>query len=605
MRTVKVIIMLSMLSGFIRAQEVRFTAEATPSVLRVGEQFNLTFTSNNELEGITLPPMSDFELLGGPSESVSQSVYSVNGRTTTSLVFQYTYFLRALKEGKFTVNPVAVKIKGKTYRSNTVNIEVARAVSQPATRQPSQPVNNTRQSSPGLRDDDLFVRLVLDKREAYIGEQILATFKIYTKTNLSGIDQGFKGPDFVGFFTEPMEIPPLRNLQREVVDGDIYYTGVIRKMVVIPQKAGEITISPFNLDVTVRREIRRRIADPFFEDFSIPDIQEIGVTLKSKPVKVKVKTLPGNAPPSFKGAVGSFDLSSSLNKTQVATNEPLTLKIALTGRGNLKLINELDVEVPYDMEKYDPVINNRMDNPLSGSKIFEYLILPKVAGNYTIPPVKFTYFDTDQQAYKTLSTKAYEVEVIKGENDSLMAIVPGVNKEDVRLLSQDIRFIKTKPLQVKPIDRFIGSSVWYYLAYLLMIILFVALVFYHNRLMKQRADTKMVKLRRADKYARRRLKKAEVLLKQGNNAAFFEELLGATWGYLSDKLNIPLSSLSKESATAALQQRAVDQALSGRLFEIISTCEMARYAQGAISVASDDLYREALDVISLLQQKLR
>jgi hypothetical protein len=442
MRTILVIIIL-LLSGCIKAQDVEFIAEASPNVLRVGEQFNLIYTSNRELEEFDMPDIRDFELLGGPSQGRSQSVSSINGKITTTVTYQYTYFFRAVKEGKFSIPPASIKVKNKLYPSNTVDVEVLKANS------PSSNANQGSTTGVGtnqpekISENDLYVRLIVDKTEAWLGEQIIATIKIFTKTSLARIE-GFKGPDFTGFFTEPVETPPLRNLQKEAVGGDIYGTGVIQRVVIIPQKSGELVIEPFDLDVVLRREIRRRYADPFFDDFSIPDIQEIPVKLKSRAIKINVKPMPPGAPSSFKGAVGDFRLNTSINKTVTTTNDPLTLRVAIEGKGNLKLISDIPVNVPYDMERYDPVINTKLQNALSGSKTFEYMIMPRMAGQFTIPPVEFTYFNPVAGQYKTLKSQSYDIVVERGSGDSLLAMAPGINKEDVKLLNQDIRFIKTK-----------------------------------------------------------------------------------------------------------------------------------------------------------------
>lgn len=602
MRTLQ-FFMLIILSGCIYAQDAEFTAVASPDVLRVGEQFNLIFTSNQEFESLELPDLKDFDLLGGPSQGHSQSVSSVSGKITTTSTYQYTYFLRAVKEGKFTIQPAAIKIKSKSIKSNPVTVEVIKATA-PAANQNARPSSGSKGSGQ-VSENDLFVRLVLDKQEAYLGEQIMATVKIYTKTNLAGIDQGFKGPDFTGFFTEPVETPPLRNLQREVVNGDIYYTGVIRRAVIIPQKAGVLTIQSFDLDVALRREVRRRIADPFFDDFSIPEVQEIPVKLTSRPVKITVENLPPNAPASFQGAVGSFRISSSLNKTSTATHEPLTLRIAISGKGNLKLVNEVPVSVPYDMEKYDPVINTNFNNPLSGSKTFEYMIVPRVPGSFTIPPVEFTFFNAEEGRYKTLKTEAHQVFVEKGVGDTLMAVGPGINKEDVKLLSQDIRFIKTRSSRLNRMDHFYANSVWYYLTWVALLALFFALLYFRRKIIRENADVAGIRLRRADKFARKRLKKSESLLKQGDDAAFFEEVLGALWGYLSDKLAIPVSQLSKDSAITALEARNVGNELIDELFDIINKSEMARYGNNALNIAKEALYNKSVNVITALQQKLK
>jgi hypothetical protein len=605
MRIVQVFILL-FISGCINAQEIQFSASASPNVLEVGDQFNLTYTSNQELSGLDLPDVKDFDMLGGPSVGTNQSVYSVNGKITTSSTYQYTYFLRASKEGKFTIPPASMKFKNKIYKSNAVTIEVVKgnAAASSQSQRAASSASDNRQSA-NISSDDLFVKLILDKDEAYLGEQIMVTVKIFTKANLSQIDQQFKGPDFTGFFTEPIDIPPLRNLQRESYDGQVYNTGVLRKMVIIPQKTGEITIQPFEVDGAIRREIRRKVSDPFFDDFVMPSVQEIPVKLKSKAVKVLVKALPANAPASFKGAVGSFRITSSLNKTTTAVNDPLTYKLTISGKGNIKLVNELQTNVPYDMEQYDPVINTHLDNPLSGSKTFEYLLMPRVAGKYTLPAVEFTYFDVSAKQYKTVYTQSYDVTVEKGNGDTLMSVTPGVMKEDVKLLNQDIRYIKTKPFRVHYVNSFIAHSPWFYLLYLIALLIFFVILFTRRLMIKQNADIAGLRLRKADKFAKKRLKKSESLLKQGKDGEFFEELSGAIWGYLSDKLNIPVAVLSKDTAVTALQNREVPQELIDQLFEITSACEIARYAQSSGEVAKGHLYKRALDTISILQQKLR
>ena len=603
MRTLQAIFLL-LIPWCLPAQDVQFNASVTPNVLRIGEQFNLTYTTNQELSEIDVPELRDFELLGGPSQGHSQSVFSENGKITTTSTWQYTYFFRAVKEGKFTIPSASAKIRNKTIRSNAVAVEVIKA-KEPAQQNPPATGSNSNPQPNNISDKDLYVSLIPDKKEVYLGEPITVTIKIFTRVNLSGVDQNFKGPDFTGFFTEPVEVPELRSLQREAVNGEIYGTGVLRKVVIIPQKSGELVIQPFELGVTMQQEVRRRVADPFFEDFAIPEVHQIRLKLNSKAVRISVKPLPPNAPKTFQGAVGKFTLNASVNKTTTFTSDPLTLKLGISGKGNIKLISELNVNVPYDMEKYDPVINTQMDNALSGTKTFEYLIMPRVAGIYTLLPVEFTYFDPDTRQYKTLRTASYQITVEKGQGDTLMGAIPGMAKEDIRLLNQDIRFIKTKAFNLHRINVFLARSPVYYLLYMAALVVFALLVWNHKRLKKQRSDVTGVRLRRADAYARKRLRRSAGLLKQGNDMAFYEELLGAIWGYLSDKLKIPVALLSKESAQKALLDRGVDSGTVQRLFRVTEACEMARYARHSGELEMDKLYEEALETITGLQQKLK
>jgi hypothetical protein len=603
-RFLLIIAVFSFLAGCISAQEAKLTASVSPTVMRVGDQFNLTFTSDDEVSELQLPNIENMEILGGPRQGHSQSVTSINGKITSSSTYQYTYFLRAVKEGKFSIPPVSARIKNKPVRSNAVAIEVLAANSQPA--KSGQSASSAGQSGDGsVSDKDLFVNLLVDRKEVYLGEQITATVKIYTKVNLSGVDQGFKGPDFTGFFTEPITIPQLRNLQSESYNGDIYGTGVLRKTMIIPQKTGPITIKAFDLDVTMRKEVRRRVADPFFDDFDIPDVQEIPIKLKSKEVTIQVKPLPDNAPASFGGAVGNFKFSSSLNKTSTHTNEPVTLKLTITGRGNIKLINEPQFELPGDFEKFDPVINSHLDNSLSGTKTFEYLLMPKASGTYSIPSIEFSYFDPALQQYKTIKSQAFSVKVEKGQGDATAIANPGITKEDVKLLNQDIRFIFDKPIPLQANETFWADSIWYYLVYVLLVALFILLTWRLRKQLRNKADIALMRLRKADRYARKRLAKSAALLKLGQTGKFYEELLGAVWGYLSDKLNIPLSALSRETARSALQSRSIDENLMDDLFRIIDDCEVARYGQVSENTGMEKLYQDTLNVITILQQKLK
>jgi hypothetical protein len=603
-RFLLIIAIFSFLSGCLSAQESKLTASVSPSVMRVGDQFNLTFTSDQEVSELRLPPVDNMELLGGPTQGHSQSVYSVNGKITSSSTFQYTYFLRALKEGKFSIPAVTAQIKNKPVRSNPVTIEVLAANSQPG--KTGQSASDPAQNRDGsVSEKDLFVNLLVDKREVYLGEQITATVKIYTKVNLSGVDPNFKGPDFTGFFTEPLTIPQLRSLQSESYNGDIYGTGVLRKTIIIPQKTGPITIKSFDLDVTMRQQVRRRVADPFFDDFDIPDVQEIPVKLNSREVTVQVKPLPDNAPASFGGAVGNFSFSSSVSKTSTHTNEPVTFKLTITGRGNIKLINEPQFELPGDLDKFDPVINSRLDNSTTGTKTFEYLLMPKTPGTFSIPPVEFSYFDPASRQYKAIKSQAFTIKVEKGLGDAAAEASPGITKEDIKLLNQDIRFIRNKPIPLQVNKSFWADSIGYYLIYILLVIVFILLTRRRRKQIRNKSDVALMRLKKADRYARKRLTKTAELLKKGETNRFYEELLGAVWGYLSDKLNIPLSALSRETARSALRARSTDENLMDELFRIIDECEVARYGQVSENLGMEKLYLDTLNVITMLQQKLK
>ncbi len=589
------------LQSFLIAQEIEFKAIAEPSVLNVGEQFTITYESNQKISDIELPDFNNFQVLGGPSIGQSTRIESSFGKTYTKTTYSYTYYLRAVKPGIFSLGPATAKIRNKSVQSNQLSIEVVSS-GQSAPGSKGQP-DQSSQSAQALSGDDVFVKLILNKREAYIGEQILATVKIYTRVTLAGIDQNYKGPDFTGFFTEPIEVPPLRNLERENVDGVIYYTGVLQKAILIPQKSGELIIEPFELDIAIRQQVKRKSYD-FFDDFFGPSVQDIPMKLKSNRITVKCKPLPANKPSSFTGAVGEFTINATVDKTKVKTNDAINYKIIVKGTGNYKIIDEPVVDFPPDIEKYDPVIKTTSESPLKGIKTFEYLIIPHYPGEFKIPPVSFSFFDISSHEYRTIHTDGFTITVEKGAGDTLLPVYTGLAKEDVKMLSSDIQYIKLKNSKVLFNGKFLVSNFWFYLAYFILTALFGILLIIRRNHIKKTGNVLMMRNRKANKYARKRLKKAAKIVNSENTKAFYDELLNALWLYLSDKLLISIADLSKENATNALLQHNVSKDLIKDLFDIINDCEMARYAPASEALNTRQILEKAEKLIIKLQQEL-
>jgi hypothetical protein len=604
----RVIFIFAVLNGLygLQAQDVEFSATAAPKVLRVGEQFQLVYEINTSASELQIPELNDFQLLGGPSTGSSSSIQFINGKTTRSVKYTYTYYLLATKEGIFTIPPATAKIKKDTYKSNPVKIEVVKgkAATGQSTAPSGEPATKPDTDSDLPLDENLFVRLHVDKTSAYIGEQIIAWIKIYSKVNLSQIDPNYKGPEFKGFYQQFVEIPPLRALERENVNGEIYGTGILRKVILYPQKSGEIVIEPFNIEVAYQKQVRRR-SRSIFDDFFGPSVQNVPVTLTSKRVKINVKPLPPNRPGSFTGAVGSFKLNASINKTELTTNDAVTLKVNISGRGNVKLIDDLNISFPPSLETFKPVVRTVQDNALSGSQSFEYTIIPRHAGDYKISPIEFSYFDPSSRSYKTLTTREFNISVVKGGEDTTAVIITGLSKEDVKLLGSDILFIKNKPFKLYKTNRFIIGSIEFYALYLLSLVLFVLFIIIRRKRIKRSADISLVKNRRANKYARKRLRTALKMLKNNNSETFYEEVLRAMWGYLSDKLNIPVADLSKETSKEALVRNNVDEELLRTFYYIIDSCEYARYSPEHKSEEMHELYNKAIKTIIKLQQKLK
>ncbi len=603
-----VFIIFLAVNGFIGsiAQDIKFTASASPDVLRVGEQFQLVYEIDRNVSDLEIPELNDFQLLGGPSTGSSSSFQIVNGKTTSSVKYTYTYYLMAVKEGTFIVPPATAKFKKDTYESNTVRIEVVKVKSTSTQASPSTtaqvPESGADVDLPA--SEELFVRLHVDKTNAYIGEQIIAWIKIYSKINLTQIDPGFKGPDFTGFFQQPIDVPPLRTLKRENINGEIYGTGVLRKVVLYPQKAGEITIHPFDIDVAYQQQVRKK-SGSIFDDFFGPAVRNIPVKLKSKALKISIKPLPPDMPASFTGAVGNFNLSASVNKSNVKTNDAVTLKINISGKGNIKLIDVLKVKFPPALETFKPVVRTRQDNPLSGSQSFEYTLIPRYAGDFKIAPVEFTYFNPSIKSYKTLKSQEFNISVVKGEEDTANVVISGLSKEDVKLLGSDILFIKNKPFKLLVKGNFIFGTTTFFAIYIFSFVLFILIIAFRRERIKRDSNTRLVKNRRANKYARKRLKKASMLMKHNERNEFYDEVLKALWGYLSDKLNIPISDLSKDSSKKSLENNNIDDKIISKFYEIIDNCEYARYSPADESSEMQKLYYDAIKIIIKLQQKLK
>ena len=598
-------IFILFITNLLSGQDIEFKASASPRVLRAGEQFRLEYNINEKVNDLEIPSITDFQLIGGPSTSSSTSFQMINGKTTRSVQYAYTYYLRAMKEGTYTIAPAKARYKGKTYESNVVTVEVlGTGGSQQNTQTtPGQGQQQTPSQQNVQVGEDVFVRLHVDKHSAYLGEQIIAWVKIYTKIQLSGLSQGYKGPEFTGFYKQPVEIPQLTNLEAENVDGEIYYTGTIQKVVLYPQKTGEITIEPFDLGVTIRQQVRSR-SRSFFDDFFGPTVQDIPRTITSKAVKIRVKPLPAK-PQSFTGAVGNFSLQSSVDKNTLRTNEALTYKVTITGKGNIKLVDEPNVSFPPNIEQFEPKTVVNQTNELSGSKTFEYVLIPRYAGEYKIPPFEFSYFDPVKGNFMTLMSEEYTINVEKGDEDTTAVIVTGLSKEDFRLLGRDILFIKNKPFRLFREGKIIFGQPYFFMVYGISFILFLSIVFLRREAIKRNANISLVRNRKANRMAGKRLRKARTYLNQNNQEAFYEEVMKALWGYLGDKLTIPVAELSRDKLQDVLKQKNVDHTLVESIYALLDNCEYARFAPTAGESDMQKLYKDAVKLISKLEQKIK
>lgn len=598
-----------MFVGFLAmADNIQFVMEG-PEVVAMGEQFRLGFTLNEKGTDLQLPDLSNFDVLMGPSTSQSSSIQIINGKTTQSSSFSYIFILRAKKEGKFSIRPASIKVGGKTYESNSLNIEVVKGQPQQSANQQGAQQNNQQQQDDtpagNISKDNLFVRVATDKTNVSKGEQILSTVKLYISQNvpLNGFDE-VKLPSYEGFWTKDIDVPSQVNFTREVYNGKIYQVGILKKTILFPQQTGKIRIDPFEITCLVRQRVRQQ--QGFFDDF-FDNYRVVKAKVVSDPVIINVKDLP-NQPANFNGAVGNFSFSGSLDKTTAKSNEAMTLKLIVSGTGNLNLINPPKIELPQDFEAYEPKTSDKTiasDNGLSGSVSFEYLFIPRYAGNFTIPAIQFIFFNPATRQFETRSTEAFNIRIEKGRDDQNSSVVSSFSKEDVKMIGKDIRFIKQNKSKLKPKGSSFYGTFEFYGIFILSTIGFTVFYVLNRKKIRESENMTLVRNKRANKVALKRLKAASGFLKNNQSEQFYEAVIKALWGYLSDKLTIPLADLNREKASDSLLEKGMEPEVITELMKIIDDCEFARYAPAAYSGTMNEVYDGAAKVMGIFEKQIK
>jgi len=586
------------------AENTRFVMSA-PNAVETGKQFRLSFSINERGTNLRLPSglTDNFDILMGPSTGQSTSIKTINGRTTQEISYSYTYILRAKKEGTFEIRPASIEVGGKIFESNSLKIQVVKAQSNPAATQPGgQPQRGTQNVD--LGKDNLFVRVEMSKRNVYRGEQIIATVKLYVNPNINigGFDE-VNLPTYEGFYTQDIEIPQQINFTREVYKDKIYQVGVLKKTILFPQQNGKITVEPFSMSVLVQQLVKPR---SFFDDF-FSNYRTVKASMTSDPVTVTVKNLP-TEPANYLGGVGNFNISSDISSENVTTNDAVTLTVNISGNGNIRLIRNPKLELPTDFEVYDPRATDNVKataNGASGTKTIEYLFQPRFEGDYKIPAMKFAYFNPSTGKYVTKSTQEYNLNVVKGSAEQSATVVSSLRKEDVQLIGQDIRFIKQGNPMLKIKGYTFFGSPGFYSFYAGSSLLFLLLFIVYRKKAKENANVALVRNKKANRIATKRLKAAAGHMKQNNNEAFYESILKAFWGYLSDKLGIPIADLNRDSAIAKLQERNVSEEVITNFAEVIDQCEFARFAPAEGSEARQELYKKAETTISRFEKQIK
>ena len=600
----RIILLIWTLLSLVQANaQGQFTVEA-PNVVATGERFRLVFTATNlEPETFNAPEMENFMVLAGPTTSTMNRLEYINGRRTQSRSVSYTYILEAGTTGKFTIGEASVVADKVTYRTQPVTIEVIQGSSSPAgTVREQDPVTGTE-----ISDQDVFLRLDVSKRSVVKGEPLTATLKLFTRVNVSGAED-IRFPTFNGFWSQEVYAPQQIDWQRENVNGEIYQVATLRRYVLLPQQSGSIKIDPSEIVCVIQVRNTRRgqsLLDEFFDSY-----QTVRKRVLAPAVTVNVSELPAGAPGTFKGAVGKFSISAGIGKESVKAHDAVSVFITITGEGNINLLEAPRVTFPPDFEVYDAKITDNSRSTggtFSGSKTFEYPVIPRSHGDFTIDPVEFSYYDINSKRYITIRSEPLQLKVERSTDLTApgASYTPGTHRRAVESLGRDIRYIRTAVPAWRSKGKYLTGSYLYFVV--LILILAVTWIVYVvlNKRREHMSDVIRVRNSKANKIARIRLKTAGVLLKQQLFEAYYEELHRALWGYIADKLGLSQADCSRERITEMLRERNVETDLIQNYTDLIESCEYARYAPDPGQMEKERIFDMAVKAISKMEQALK
>ena len=587
------------------------------NIVEVGERFNVVFI----VEGEHAPsefqwnPGEDFNLVWGPQKGTSTSVSIVNGKTTRASQTSYTYILQAKKTGSFTFAPATATVKGDQIHSKSVQITVVEGGSSAQSQGQSQGGSSQgggqqgARSSASVDNGELFMRLYLSKRDAMVGEPITATLKIYQRANLTGFEDA-KFPKFNGFWSQEVDTPQSIEFQREQVGDKMYNAAVLRRWVLIPQKAGTLTIDPSEIVCLVNVRSQRPRTGSVFDDFFENDYVTQRQRVSTPATSVKVTALPGGAPAGFSGAVGEYSVSAKLSKDALKTHDAASLLVTVTGKGNVSLVEAPKLDFPPDFEVYDVKATSATDKSgTNGSKTFEYPFIPRSPGDFVLPPVRFSYYDVKSHRYATAVTDSLRLTVERGAGGAAQPVQDGsgtltVDRKGVKNLGEDIRFIKTKTSLKEDKVFFVGKP-GYWILVALLLLAAAAVWLSLRKLAARRADVAGSRNRKATRQALKRLNLAGDFLGKNLYTAFYEELHRALIGFVADKLTMDMADQSKENIAAALSARGVAPETVTAFTDLLDACEYARYAPDAGHDAMNAHYQQAVSVITAIDASMK
>ena len=571
----------------------------------VGEQFQVSYELTGDGKNFEAPNFTNFEIVGGPFSSQSSSVQIINGSVNKSTTHTYSFYLRAIKEGTYTIPSATITVDKKKIKSSIEEITVV--------KDNSVSTGGSATASAGTGTKEVFLEAIPNKKSAYIGEQITLRYKIYYTIPISQLTIS-KAPSYSGFWMKDVTENGGTLQQSSIVrNGTEYHVATIQEIVLIPQKTGTLTIDP--LDISCIAQIRQdnrqsRSYDPFdnfFGDIMGTSYTNVKKDIKSQPIDIEVKALPTkDKPDSYKGAVGQFTFTSSINKTEMKSNEAFTLTYSVSGNGNIDLLELPKPNFPPDFEVYDPKITtNTKSNSygISGTKKAEYVVIPRVSGNFTISPTEFSYYDPAKNRYVTLSSDKYELKVERSANEGNSGIIYAGGQEAIKVVGSDINHIMMTG-KLKKEGSLLFASPLYFIIIILMLAVFVAGLILYKRINKFNQNQVLVRNKKATKIAKKRLQSAYNYLKIKDSSHFYEEFSQALWGYISDKLNISRSQLSMDTVKEMMASKNVPEDIINQFIELLNNCEYARFAPGDPEKKMEELYAKGVEVITKAEKNL-
>ena len=576
-----------------------------PSHVQNGENFRLTYTLNTQnAQDFRIGDLPEgLELITGPYTSKQSSYTMVNGHTSSSSSITYTFIICAVKNGTFTIPAAHVQVQGKTVSSHTAKVTVSgHAPSNGAApkmhNDDDDDHHQMRQAGSAISGNDLFIKVSANKRRVHEQEPILLTYKVYTLVDLTQLEG--KMPDLTGFHSQEVKLPQQKSFHVENINGRNYRCVTWSQYVMYPQMTGKLEIPSITFNGTIVQQNRN--VDPFEAFFNGGSgYIEVKRSIKAPGLTIQVDPLP-QKPDNFSGGVGHFNISGQMDKQTIKANEPVNIRIVVGGTGNLKLIKQPVINFPKDFDKYDPKVTDKTQltaNGVEGNMVYDFLAVPRNQGKYTIPAVEFVYYDTSANAYKTIKTQPFELTVEKGEGGS------GASYNYAEEQNQDIRPLKTGEWGHQDLNHLFFGSTAYWIVLAVLFALFVALLIVFRQRAIENADIVKRKGKRANKVATKRLKQANRLMQQKKQNEFYDEVLRALWGYVGDKLNIPVTELSHDNIAERLAEQQVEQDTIHQFIQALDECEYERYAPGDAAGNMNKTFNYAMTAIERIEDSMK